>query len=152
VTQSHNSTEILRKKISEFKKKILILSSKFLLYKQKYKNIQKLLEIGKQYLLKWFNDIERSNLFFEKKIFNEANNILNENLTELRKLGPSLKRLLIFQNISKISNEKLITLQKLCDNMFTNIFLTQNENYKELFLYNINLCNTDEFLNVPFLL
>jgi hypothetical protein len=119
-----------------------------LLYKQKYKNIQKLLEIGKLYLLKWFNDIERSNILLENKIFNEATKIFNENIIELRKLGPSLKRLLIFQNISKISNEKLITLQKLCDNLFTNIFLIQNENYKELFLYNINLCNTDEFLNV----
>lgn len=108
------------------------------------------MEVGKKYLLKWFDDINKSNLFLEKKMFNDANIIFNENIKDLKKLGPSFNRFLIFQNISKLLNEKLITLQKVCDSLFSNIFLTQFDNYKDLFLYNINLCNTDEFLNVKF--
>ena len=141
------STILLKKKIVDLKKKILIISGKFLLYKQKYKNIYKLLEIGRKYLLKWYNDLINSNLDFEKKSFCKANLMISENLKNLKKLS-SLNRLIIFVIISKQSNDKLISLQKMCDNLFTNIFLSQNENYKELFLYYIYLCNTDEFFNV----
>ena len=81
-------------------------------------------------------------------MFCDAYKMISENVNNLKKLNSSLYRLIIFEIISKKSNDKLITLRKICDNLLNNIFLNQNENYKDLFLYNVFLLNTDEFLNV----
>lgn len=83
----------------------------------------------------------------ECKNIMETHNKLNIIAEEMNK-SKELKNLCLFNILNSKVKNKLKTVFLHADRIFANIFLSKNEYYRELFMFNISMCNLDEYLNV----
>lgn len=149
VLDALSSTIDTKNKIKHLKKNYLNVSARFLLVKQKQKNINNLKRIAMEKLLNW------------KTILDDFDNCLSSNqmhesyvklckMTEDMKKSSHLKSLQIYCYLMQSGREKMKALFLHADKIFGKLFLARNENYKELFIFNISICNLDEYLNVNY--
>ena len=144
-------TKESKNKITSYKKNYLNVNSRFLLKKQRLKNIIYLRNISKIKLLTWKGNLEE----ITKSL---SMNQLHESYLKLTTLAEDMKKSSYLNSLTTYSilyhsnREKTKFLFLNADKMFGNIFLARNHNYKDLFIFNILTCNLDEYLNVDYLL
>lgn len=142
---SFNKVSESKRKMESIKQNFLLSSSKFLLMKQKLKNLLKIHSIIKEKLLKWYNlfkQIKKLKLGNKYSLlWNNLVNIRNEvhswstsgsgNYTkEFKK-----RNLLINQVLLQKSKDKINKLQNNVEKQINNIFLERKENFLDLYEY-----------------
>ncbi len=125
----------------------MLICSSFLLAKQKRSNVDNLKRITKNKLLFWKHGLEEAERFIQSNNLLESYNKLN-GIADDMKRSIHLKNLVLYNILNTKVNDKLKTVFQQTDRIFANIFLSKKENYKELFMFNISMCNLDEYLNV----
>ncbi len=145
--ESLSLTKITKNKIQRLKNSYLLICSSFLLAKQKRSNVDNLKRITKNKLLFWKHGLEEAERFIQSNNLLESYNKLN-GIADDMKRSIHLKNLVLYNILNTKVNDKLKTVFQQTDRIFANIFLSKKENYKELFMFNISMCNLDEYLNV----
>jgi hypothetical protein len=142
---SFNKVSQSKSKMESIKTNFLLSSSKFLLMKQKLKNLLKIHSMIKDKLLKWYNLFQQTKKLKSANkyslLWNNLVNIRNEvhswsatgsanNIKEFKK-----RNLLINEILLQKSKDKLNKLQNNVEKQINNIFLERKENFLDLYEY-----------------
>jgi hypothetical protein len=126
-------------KMKSIKQHFLLASSKFVLLKQKLKNLLTIHNLVKGNLSKWVEVFQGMKKYKSSNqltiLYKNLNSVRDEILHKGKTLPSSRKNLIIYEILFNKSKNKLIKLQKYFEREMSTLFVDKKENFLELFSY-----------------